>query len=191
MLGGAVSQETAANAIEVRVQEISELFDTLDPLPFRERGLDRNAEEYIVGWAQELPKDKPIRIIVHLPEAEATTHKASELEGALTRYFDYRAGVVALDINELFRVGRKSLAIGLTVLAVCLLATQAVAGRFGSGPIDRFIEESLIIVGWVANWKPIEIFLYDWWPISRRRHLYRRLAGATVELKPYGANDAR
>jgi hypothetical protein len=39
------------------------------------------------------------------------------------------------------------------------------------GPITRVIEESLIIFGWVANWKPIEIFLYEWWPIVRRREL--------------------
>jgi hypothetical protein len=25
------------------------------------------------------------------------------------------------------------------------------------------IEESLLIFGWVANWRPIEIFLSDWW----------------------------
>lgn len=35
----------------------------------------------------------------------------------------------------------------------------------------------------VANWRPIEIFLYDWWPLARRRDLFRRLAAAKVELK--------
>jgi hypothetical protein len=28
-------------------------------------------------------------------------------------------------------------------------------------------------------------FLYEWWPIVRRRNLYRRLAAAQVELKSY------
>jgi len=39
----------------------------------------------------------------------------------------------------------------------------------------------LILLGWVA--KPIEIFLYDRWPIAKRRDLYRRLAAASVELR--------
>ena len=30
------------------------------------------------------------------------------------------------------------------------------------------IKESLIISGWVALWRPLEIFLYDWWPDPRR-----------------------
>jgi hypothetical protein len=183
-----MSKEILADAIEIRVQEISQLFNTLDPFPFRERDLDRNAEEFILGWALELPKDKPIRIIVHVPMAAASANNASELQGALVRYFEYRAGVVARDINELFRVGRTSLAIGFAVLVVCVIATQALSGRFAS-PIGRFIEESFIIIGWVANWKPIEIFLYDWWPIFRRLRLYRRLAAATVELKAYQADN--
>jgi hypothetical protein len=43
----------------------------------------------------------------------------------------------------------------------------------------------LIIFGWVANWRPTEIFLYEWWPIVRRRNLYRRLSQARIELRPY------
>lgn len=183
-------KEKGVRPIELRVEEISQLFDTLDPFPFRERDLDKDAEEYIVGWARELPKDQPLAIVVHLPEREAATRKAEELAGALNRYFDYRAEVVALDVNELFRVGRLSLMIGVFVLAICLAATQILAGRLGPGPFSRFAEESFIIVAWVANWKPIEIFLYDWWPLARRRNLYRRLATATVEFRPYPTEAA-
>ena len=52
-------------------------------------------------------------------------------------------------------------------------------------PIARVIEESLIIFGCVANWGPIEIQLYAWWPIAPGRTLYRRLARAAVELRPF------
>ena len=59
----------------------------------------------------------------------------------------------------------------------------------GSDPIGRVIEESLLIFGWVANWRPIEVFLYDWWPIVRRRNLYQRLSAAHVTLRPYRNGD--
>ena len=52
-------------------------------------------------------------------------------------------------------------------------------------PFQRLVEESFLILGWVANWRPLEIFLYDWWPLVRRRDLYRRLSEAAVETKPY------
>lgn len=173
----------ADSTIQIRVEKISQLFHTLDPFPFRERDLDREAEEFIVGWARELPKNRPIQIVIHLPASEADTLETSEIAGALNRYFTYRAEIISLDLNELFRVGRRSLAIGLAVLAGCLIIGRAISGFFGPGQAGRFVEEGLIILGWVANWKPIEIFLYDWWPITQRRNLYRRLACATVDLQ--------
>lgn len=172
------------NAIEVRVEEITQLFDTLDPFPFRERDLDKHAEEFIVGWARELPRRQPLKIIIHAPEKELGKEHAKELAAALRRYFDYRAEVTGRDLNELLRVGRLSLLIGLAVLTTCVLTARGATEVVGQGNVSGIIRESLIILGWVANWKPIEIFLYDWWPLARRRNLYRRLAAASVELKP-------
>ncbi len=174
----------AANAIEVRVEEIAQLFDTLDPFPFRERDLDKDAEEYIVGWAREFPRHQPMKIIVHAPESELRKEHANQLGAALSRYFTYRADITGRDLNELFRIGRLSLLIGAVVLTVCVLTARAAIAGMGEGTIGGIVKESLIILGWVANWKPIEIFLYDWWPLARRRNLYRRLAAAKVELRP-------
>jgi hypothetical protein len=101
------------NVIEVRVDQIAQLFHTLDPFPFRDKDLDREAEEYIVGWARELPTKVPFKIIVHFPDDESQTKAAGELSGAFGRYFAGRAAVIHGDLNELFRIGRRSLAIGV------------------------------------------------------------------------------
>jgi hypothetical protein len=178
-----MGDQTDANTIEIRVEEIAQLFDTLDPFPFHQRDLDKDAEEYIVGWAREFPRHHPINIIIHVPDEELKTEHAKQLGPALNRYFKYRAEIIDRDLNELFRIGRQSLLIGATVLAGCILASRAIIAVLGSGNISRFTEESLIILGWVANWKPIQIFLYDWWPLARRRNLYRRLAVAKVQLR--------
>ena len=180
-----MTQSTSGDLIEVRVDNIAQLFHTLDPFPFRERDLDREAEEFIVGWARELPADRPIRIVVHFPETEAQTKAARELNEAFRRYFFDHARAIQREINELFRVGRRSLGIGATILVVCLLSAHLVGGYLTDTPFRRLAEESFLILGWVANWRPLEIFLYDWLPLARRRDLYRRLAAATVELKSY------
>jgi hypothetical protein len=181
---GNMSVSRHTNAIELRVDEIAQLFNVLDPFPFRERDLDRDAEEYIVSWAQELPRDQPITIVIHAPARELETERARHLRDALSNYFEYRAEAVSLDLNELFRIGRRSLAIGMSVLAACIILARMTVLAIGSGNISRFAEESLVILGWVANWRPLQIFLYDWWPLARRRNLYRRLAAAEVDLRP-------
>jgi hypothetical protein len=170
------------STIELRVDDIAQLFETLDPLPFRERDLDKDAEEYIVSWARELPRERSFRLIIHAPAGELGSTHAQHLEPALQRYFAYRAEAIGRDLNELFRIGRMSLAIGIAVLAICILIARIAGSMTGGGGVGRFVEESLIILGWVANWKPIEIFLYDWWPLARRRDLYRRLAQAPVSI---------
>lgn len=176
--------------IEIRIEKLAQLFHSLDPFPFREKDLDKDAEEFIVGWARELPPNKPLMIVVHLPETQASTPEAHELEAALTQYFCYRARATQLDLRELFRVGRRAMAIGLTVLSFSVIAGQTVV-NLAPLPVGRVLEESLLIFGWVANWRPIEIFLYDWWPIVRQRNLYQRLSAAHVRLKPYKNGDQR
>jgi len=179
-----MGKQDDTNAIEVRVEKITQLFDTLDPFPFRERDLDQHAEEYIVGWAREFPRNQSFKIIIHAPESELQGDHADQVRQALGRYFSYRAEIVGRDLNELFRVGRQSLLIGIVVLATCVLSARAISTALGNDNLAGVMRESLIILGWVANWKPIEIFLYDWWPLARRRDLYRRLAATSVELRP-------
>ncbi len=176
--------DASANAgqIEVRVEKVAQLFHTLDPFPFRDRDLDTEAEEFIVGCSRELPRAQPIKIVVHLPAAEAQSEHGRELGHALRRYFEYRADTVTNDLKELFRIGRYSLLIGVVVLALCIGAGRLVVVALGDNDFARFINEGLIILGWVANWRPIDIFFYQWWPLVRRRRLYRRLAGAEVIL---------
>lgn len=178
------------NAIELRVEKIAQLFHSLDPYPFRERDLDKDAEDYIVAWARELERNEPVVIVVYVPESEARSKAASELPEAFARYFAYRAASLQRELKELFRVGRRSLAIGMTILAACLLSAHFIAGYIFDPPFQRLVEESLLILGWVANWRPIEIFIYDWWPIVRRRNLYLRLAAARVMIWPYPAGQA-
>ena len=178
-----MKDQATAQTIEVRVREVAQLFNSLDPSPFHERDLDADAEEFIVGSARELDHHLPITIVVHLSDQQARVAAERGLELAFANFFCYRSDRIARSLRTLLRNGRRHLAIGLPILVLCLLASQLIGARFAPRPWGRVIEESLIILGWVANWKPLEIFLYDWWPIRRDLILYRRLAGARVEVR--------
>jgi ABC-type spermidine/putrescine transport system permease subunit I len=169
--------------IAIRVRTIGQLFNSFDPSPFREKDLDDGVEEFLVGWVRELPPAAPIRLVVHLPAEEAAKPEAGEIGAAFAHYFRYREQVSARELRELLRIGWRSLLIGVVVLVTCLVASQIAAKVTANATVARVLEESLIIVGWVANWRPIEIYLYDWWPIVRRMRLYRRIAAAHVRLK--------
>lgn len=170
-------------AIELRVERIANLFDPFDPFPLPSRDLSGGAEAFIVDWARELPREARLRIVVHAPRMEADSEAAGALPAAVKQHFGMRAQRLLGDLHELFRVGRASLFIGLAVLALCVGASALVTTMFGETPLTRFVAEGLFILGWVANWRPLEIILYDWWPLVRRRRLMLRLAAAPVEVR--------
>jgi hypothetical protein len=176
---------TTANETEIaiRVRTITALFNSFDPSPFREKDIDPEVEAFLVGWVRELPRGAPFTIAVHLPPEEAAKPQAAEIGESFAHYFGYRAQIAEQDLRELFRIGRRALAIGLVALIACLVASQVVAAFVPIHVVARVLEESLIIVGWVANWRPIEIYLYDWLPIRRRIQLFRRIAAAKLEVK--------
>ena len=180
--------KVAENLIEIRVNDIAQLFHTLDPFPFREKDLAAEAEDYIVGWAREMPGDHPFKIVVHVPDNESQKRASLDFVEAFNLYFAGRAVVVQRDLNELFRIGRRSLLIGASILVACFLLAHLAGSYLTETALRRLAEGSFLILGWVANWRPLEIFLYDWWPLAHRRDLYHRLSGATVEAKPYPVN---
>lgn len=176
--------------IELQVEKVGQLFDTLDPQPFRERDLDREAEEFIVSWARELPPKAPLGIAVHVPPGEATGEQARHLPAAMQRYFSYRAKATLGEIRELFRIGRYSLLIGLAVMTVCMTLSTILPRLIPYEQPALVLREGLIILGWVANWRPVEIFLYEWWPLARKRRLFERLARAAITIQPRSLNLA-
>ncbi len=149
--------------IHLKLRELAQLFNSMDPSPFLDRDLDHDAEEFIVSWAREFPRDQSFELVVHLttpPEPD----KAADSESAVRHYFGNRAEIKRREFRLLLRRGHLSLTIGLLFLATCLFLSSF-AGRIGYEPFQIIAREGLIIAGWVAMWRPLEIYLYDWWPM--------------------------
>jgi hypothetical protein len=168
--------------IEVHIGELNQLFNAMDPAPFRERDLDPNAEEFIVGWAKELHHDRPLALVVHLDRQPVTPDTAAELKGAVKSFFEERARVTRQKLRQLFRTGRLSMVIGLLVLAAFILAGDLLSNWLEGYRFAGVVQESLLIGGWVAMWRPLEVFLYDWWPIAREAKLFDRLSAMPVRI---------
>jgi hypothetical protein len=182
-------QAAGAQAIELKLREISQLFNSLDPSPFNEQDLDRDAEEFIVGWARELPRRRPLHLVLHLEKPLPEGRGSAGVAEAVRHYFTYRAGITGLELRQLFKQGRMSLLIGTIFLAGCLLLSRLI-GQNDSSAARSITREGLTIAGWVAMWRPMEIYLYDWWPLWRRGALQRRLGRMKIDLRlPKASNN--
>lgn len=168
--------------VEVKLRDVGQLFNSLDPTPFPEKDLDADAEEFIVSWAKEHHKHLPLKLRIHIANPATDQQMMDSVEPALHAYFAYRADMMRFKLRQLLSRGRWSLLIGLLFLAVCLGAADFVDSFKGTSAIIQIFRESLIIGGWVAMWRPMEIFLYDWWPLRYERRIFTRLSQAPVEI---------
>ena len=167
--------------IDLRVRVTSDLFHAFDPSPMVGRDLNDEVEDYIVESALELP-ERYYRLVIHVAEPGSDPDKKEAIAAAVQSYFAYRSKVQARRLRLLLREGRQALVIGLGFLTLCwwlgFVATEKVAEPFGG-----FLMEGLLIIGWVANWRPAEIFLYDWRPMKQRREILDALADMEIHFR--------
>src|SRR5690348_3041368 len=169
--------------IEIHLAELKQLFNSIDPSPFRNRDLDPKAEEFIVGWAKDMRREAPLALVVDLDRPAGLPDEAVVLRDAIHEFFHQRAQAFRQRLRDLFRVGRTSLLIGLIALAAAIALGDFLASLMKGTRIGEIVRESLTIGGWVSMWRPLEVFLYDWWPIRNEARLSDRLAAKPVRIR--------
>jgi hypothetical protein len=168
--------------IEVRVTGLRQFFDSIDPSPFRERDLDSKVEAFITEWAREVPRHMPLSLRVCINDPSTPDVDDGVVRDAVHQHFARRATSTRLKLRQLLRVGRVSLVVGLVVLAGSTGLSELVARQMDGG-FGEILRAGLAIGGWVVMWRPLEIFLYDWWPIRGEARLYDRMSTMPVAVE--------
>ena len=170
-----------SHSISLRIHDITQLFNSMDPSPFIEKDLDEKAEAFIVGWAQEFPANAKIKLRVHLEQWPSEGDPKELIRQAVHNHFAHLTELNRLEFKALMKQGRTSLLIGLCCLATSLVSSKMLT-HGEAGTWASILRESLTIAGWVAMWRPMQIYLYDWWPLRRRGRLYDKLSRMPVEV---------
>ena len=168
--------------VDVHISVLQELFNPLDPSPMRSRALSDNVEDYIVSHARQLPRNRALGLVVQLDEPATGSDTVALTRDAVCAFFARRARTTRRRLQHLLRLGRSSLAIGLIFLALVIAVGTFVETMLPDSRLGTLLSESLVIGGWVAMWRPLDIFLYDWWPILSDARLYERLSAMPVQI---------
>jgi hypothetical protein len=179
----AVRLREGGERIEIHVVALEHLFNALDPSPLGERDLAPSAEKFIVDWASEARRDQPLSLLVSIDQPADPAATAAMLQDAVRKSFARQSESSRRRLRQLLRRGRLSLFIAVAFLGATIfvgdLAAAALEGRRMAG----IVREGFLIGGWVAMWRPLEIFLYDWWPIRAEARLFDRLGAMPVRVQ--------
>lgn len=168
--------------IEVHVALIDQLFNSIDPSPFHYRDLDPAADDYIVKCARELPLGADLELRIYLDQTPQLPDRLTLVDRAIHAHFLASAQTTQSQLQDMFRRGRISLLIGLSFLSLSIALSQLLGNAPEHEHLSRILKESMVIGGWVAMWRPMEIFLYDWWPVAARIRLLQRLSRIKVHV---------
>jgi hypothetical protein len=164
--------------IELRIQTLEQLFDSLDPAPFHAKALDRNAEAYLLESAAEYSARQPLTIAIHAPPQLAS--HSDDIVAAIHEHFALAHQQALGRHRYRRRIGRIALWAGVVTLSVALLLRQLVE-RIG-GPFGDVLAEGLLILAWVALWRPIETIGFDSWESREQRRLLLMLSRVPVRF---------
>lgn len=164
--------------IELRIERMEQLFDNLDPAPFHAKALDRNADAYLRESAGEHSARAPLSIVIHAPLALAA--RIDDIASAIHKHFALAHQQAERLHRRQRRIGRVALAGGAATLAGALLVRRWVANLGGS--LGDVLAEGLLILAWVALWRPIESIGFDSWKSREERRMLATLARVPIRF---------
>ena len=149
----------------------------------------QDAVQYLLTSAQEIPRARPLAVVVTISEEPEPRLPAAVIVEAVRAHFVYEGEQIERRLREHLRRGQLILGVGLTALVVFLTLAE-LASALPLGHAREILREGLVITGWVAMWRPLEVLLYDWWPLIDERQQVRRMLDAPVSIR-YGSPTPR
>ena len=168
----------SSGTIEIRIHSLAELFNAMDPSPLHARALTSSAEHYLISCAGTRRANASLQLLVHCP-ASLRAHGA-EISDGIHEHFRRTHALGQREFKRRLRLAAGALAGGVIILALSVGLRGVLGDATGRG-LGAGFSEGLLILGWVAMWRPIEILLYEHWDSHLDHAVLDRLAGIPVD----------
>jgi hypothetical protein len=173
----------AMHHVALELPSLDALFVSPDFEPLRGRTEEVSGLERLANELRPLPR-APVSARIVLPSSERGANLENRCRVALRAVLDRRLERNRNDARSLRQEGYATLWRGLVFLALCLLGSRFVGNvPLLPGFAERFVDEGLVIAGWVALWYPLDVLLYQRWPLARERRLYEHLRDMRIEFQ--------
>jgi hypothetical protein len=125
------------------------------------------------------------QLVLVLPPDKLEPDLEGKVRRAIARYCRHKILESKRTLSELLWTGVKALQCGVLFLASCLALAAAIArSNVAPGSVGDVFTQGLTIVGWVSLWRPVEVFLYEWWPHWREVRVYDYILRMDIAVQP-------
>lgn len=169
------------STLTLEVHSLDDVFDMRDHAPIPKRRLDPEWLEYVFELMENKPRHEPFHLTLHIEPKVLEGHPSNDLAADIYGQLTVLNKSLKRKLQENFRIGRISLGYGLLTLAAFIGLSEAVT-LLHFGALQQPFQEGFLIIGWVALWRPVELLLYDWWPIAAQRKKVARLLKGKITI---------
>ena len=166
--------------IILELDDVDQLLIAPNSLFYGKRMLTPDAEELIIEEATKASSNDRIHLKIQLRKDENS--RKNEITTAIHQHFIYRREKSERELKKIFQLGWQSLLISIVFLGLLVSLTSVIIKLLPEGGLSITFREILIILGWVALWRPADFLLYEWRPFKREINLFRKLEQCKVEI---------
>jgi hypothetical protein len=166
--------------IVLHLQNTSQLLLPKESIFYSQRLLSPDAEEFIIEEAASQPRGTSFHIKIFL-----STNQQEELPGmksAIHQHFRYRKNKSGKQLKQTVRIGWRALSLAILFLAILIPLIIVVSKALPESGFSFTLREILIILGWVALWRPVDYLLYEWRIYRRDVKLFEKLEDCEVDF---------
>ena len=167
---------------------VEQLFDTDVPVPSEYVALDSDVLDFFASTIRKHQKAcREFRLIGRLPERalrEVEPYMRTSVDLTLKGYFLAREKRIAERLHEHFQDAWKMFGFGFAFMLACTLLRTYLAPEEVHTLMSSF-REGLLVIGWVALWKPVEELLFNWWPLKRELASWHKLSKMEMKVETF------
>jgi hypothetical protein len=163
------SPEPSAQSFAIRLNSIGDLFWPFDARPVADRTLSEDARWHLLDEWDRLRDAKPSSLTVYAPASERAQTDENAVRTAIHRSLEKAAGPLRR-VDPLSRQEMVAIRIGILFLFLSIMVSTAIE-RSSDDVIMEGVSQGILVVGWVALWRPAERFIVEVVPhfFNRRR----------------------
>jgi hypothetical protein len=167
--------------IDLKLNNPRFLFDRKDPTPIKDRDLNEDVVSYIINSLEEIPKKYSVQLNIFFEKKGPDDPSKEKIKSAIENFFNFEKFSKQMELKGRFERGFKGLFIGIFFLSLCIITSHYLKG-VNFPLLGEFVTEGVTVLGWVSMWHPIQIFLYEWWPIKEEITIFDRASLMNVEI---------
>jgi hypothetical protein len=162
-------KEARMHEFAIRVSSVDQLFWEFDARPVADRTLRSEARWALMDEWERVRESEPSSLIIYAPVSERPDTDEDAVRTSIQRSLRAASGPLRR-IEPLSRQEKVAARIGIVVLFLSIVVSTAI-DRVSEDVILEGLSQGILVVGWVALWRPAERFVVEVVPhaFNRRR----------------------